>query len=196
MLKVARSTYYNSLSHKQSNRDSENQKLKTEVSTIFYNSKCRYGCIKITHILKQKGYPKISVNRVRRLMKQLQIKSMTVKKFRNYRQKQRDIKLENLVNQDFTASKPNQVWLSDITYIHTSRHGWTYLASVLDVCTRKIVGYHYSKKMDKSLVICALKNACSRIPDSPVSRNCPACNSAGSDIDKQNRVVAFEASFT
>lgn len=159
MLKVARSTYYNNLSRKQSNRDTLNQKLKAEILTIYHNSKCRYGCVKITHILRQGGYPKLSVNRVLRLMRQLQIKSITAHKFRNYRQKQGDIKLDNLVNQNFEASKPNQIWLSDITYIHTTRHGWTYLASVLDVCTRKIVGYHYSRKMDKALVISALNNA-------------------------------------
>jgi transposase InsO family protein len=159
VLKVARSTYYNHILHKESNRFKENQKLKNEIMTIYNNSKCRYGCVKITHILRQNGYPKISVNRVLRLMRQLEIKSITIKKFKNYRQKQQDIQLDNLVNQNFFAFKPNQIWLSDITYIHTIKHGWTYLASVLDVCTRKIVGYHYSRKMDKSLVISALKNA-------------------------------------
>lgn len=159
MLKVARSTYYNHLLRKQSHRDIENKKLKIEILRIYHNSKCRYGCVKITHILRQSGYPKISVSRVLRLMKQLKIRSITVQKFRNYRQKQQDIKLNNLVKQNFIASKPNQIWLSDITYIHTIRNGWTYLASVLDVCTRKIVGYCYSKKMDKALVISALHNA-------------------------------------
>ena len=67
--------------------------------------------------------------------------------------------LKNLVNQNFSAQKPNQIWLSDITYIHTIKHGWTYLASVLDVCTRKIVGYSYGRKMDRSLVISALTNS-------------------------------------
>ena len=66
---------------------------------------------------------------------------------------------KNLVNQNFSAQKPNQMWLSDITYIHTVKHGWTYLASVLDVCTRKIVGYSYGRKMDRSFVISALTKA-------------------------------------
>lgn len=159
VLKVARSTYYNHISHKESNLEIENQKLKTKILTIYHNSKCRYGCVKITHILRQNGYPKISVNRVLRLMRQLGIKSITIKKFKNYSQKQQDIKLDNLVNQNFSASKPNHIWLTDITYIHTIKNGWTYLACVLDICTRKIVGYHYNRKMDKMLVITALKNA-------------------------------------
>ena len=93
-------------------------------------------------------------------MKQLNIRSITVKKFKNYRHRQTDDRsFENLVNQDFTAINPNKIWLSDITYIHTIKHGWTYLASILDVCTRKIVGYHFAKKMNSELVQVALQNA-------------------------------------
>ena len=54
-----------------------------------------------------------------------------------------------------------KIWLSYITYIHTIHHSWIYLASVLDVCTRKIVGYIFSKKMYSELVKSALKNAVS-----------------------------------
>ncbi|MGN1481292.1 DDE-type integrase/transposase/recombinase [Porcipelethomonas sp.] len=58
--------------------------------------------------------------------------------------------------------KPNQILLSDITYIHTVKHGWTYLGSVLDVCTRKIIGYNYGRKMDRSLAISTLTKASSK----------------------------------
>lgn len=93
-------------------------------------------------------------------MKQLDIRAVTIRKFKNYRNKQNQhSELKNLVNQNFYAQKPNQIWLSDITYIHTVKHGWTYLASVLDVYTRKIVDYSYGRKMERSLVISALKQA-------------------------------------
>lgn len=112
-------------------------------------------------ILHKSGFPKISLGRVSRLMKQLNIRSIVIRKFKLYRQKtSRSGTYENLVNRQFSASKPNQIWLSDITYIHTVRHGWTYLASILDVCTRKIVGFNFSRKMNKQLVISALENAC------------------------------------
>lgn len=64
------------------------------------------------------------------------------------------------MNKPFSASKPNQIWLPDITYIHTVRHGWTYLASILDVFTRKIVGFNFSRKINRQLVISALENDC------------------------------------
>ena len=93
-------------------------------------------------------------------MKQLDIKAVSVRKFTHYRSKQAvNSEFKNLVNQHFSAEKPDQLWLSDITYIHTVKHGWTYLASILYVCTRKIVAYSYGRKMDRSLVISALEKA-------------------------------------
>lgn len=160
VLKVARSTYYSILNHRASKREIENNTLKSKILKVYYDNRKTYGCIKITHILRRNGYPKLSVNRVFRLMKQLKIKATTIKKFKNYRKKQDEQpELKNLVNQNFSAEKPNQVWLSDITYIHTVKHGWTYLANILDICTRKIVGYSYGKNMDRSLVISALRKA-------------------------------------
>ena len=162
MLKVARSTYYANGTRKPCNRKKENKTIRKLVLEIYLKSGKRYGVTKITEQLRKKLYPIISVNRVSKLMKQLNIRSIIVKKFRNYRHKQMDDRsFENLVNQNFRAEKPNQIWLSDITYIHTIHHGWTYLASVLDVCTRKIAGYSFSKKMNSELVKSALKNAVS-----------------------------------
>lgn len=159
-MKVARSTYYSILNHKASGREIENNTLKSKIFKVYCDNRKVYGCIKITRILRDDGYPKLSVNRVSRLMKQLGIRSVTIRKFKNYRNKQNEhSELKNLVNQNFSAQRPNQIWLSDITYIHTVKHGWTYLASVLDVCTRKIVGYSYGRKMDRSLVISALTKA-------------------------------------
>lgn len=158
VLKIARSTYYSVLNHKPSNREIENNLLKSRIFQIYCDNRKVYGCIKITRILRNQGNPRLSVNRVSRLMKQLDIKAVTVRKFRHYRRKQAvNSEFKNLVNQHFSAEKPDQLWLSDITYIHTVKHGWTYLASILDVCTRKIVAYSYGRKMDRSLVISALE---------------------------------------
>ena len=119
-MKVARSTYYSILNHKASNREIENNILKSKIFKVYCDNRKVYGSIKITRILRDNGYPKLSVNRVSRLMKQLGIRSITIRKFKNYRNKQNEhSELKNLVNQNFSAQKPNQIWLSDITYIHT-----------------------------------------------------------------------------
>ena len=66
---------------------------------------------------------------------------------------------ENVLEQDFTTTTINEKWVADITYIHTLRHGWCYLASVLDLHTKKVVGYKFSRTMTTELVLEALENA-------------------------------------
>jgi len=66
----------------------------------------------------------------------------------------------NLLNRQFTAERPNQKWLTDITYIPT-KEGWLYLATVLDVCSRRVVGWAMGKNMDEGLVERALQMAAS-----------------------------------
>lgn len=64
----------------------------------------------------------------------------------------------NLLNRNFTFAKPNQAWVGDITYIPTGE-GWLYLAIVKDLCTRKIVGYAFSDRIDTALTLSALDMA-------------------------------------
>ncbi len=93
-------------------------------------------------------------------MKKLGIRSIVVKKYRPQKTSKVYEKGENLLNRDFSTSRINEKWVADITYIHSLKDGWTYLASsILDLHTQKIVGYSYSKNMDTSLVMQALDNA-------------------------------------
>jgi len=155
---VARSTYYAVLSRKPSKRQVENEGLKERIMEIYASSKQRYGCIKIKYALKKYGIF-TGQNRVLRLTRELGIRSVTCKKYRKRSRETDNVDRPNLLNRRFYADKPNQVWLSDITYIKT-HSGWTYLAAVLDMCTRKVVGYSYSKKMTADLTIDALLAAC------------------------------------
>jgi len=66
---------------------------------------------------------------------------------------------ENLLEQDFSTNSINEKWVSDITYIHTVKDGWCYLASVLDLHSKKVIGYSFSRTMTTDLVIQALANA-------------------------------------
>ena len=67
----------------------------------------------------------------------------------------------NILNRDFTADKPNQKWVGDITYIPTDE-GWLYAAIVKDLCLKKIVGYSFSSRIDTNLTVTALKMAVNR----------------------------------
>lgn len=67
---------------------------------------------------------------------------------------------ENILKRNFKAETINQKWCTDITYIHVQKEGWTYLASVMDLCSRKIIGYAYGTSMTAELAVEAVKNAC------------------------------------
>jgi len=159
VFKISRSGYYANLNRKQSKRELENERIKGKIAEIYEESKKRYGCIKIKHALEKYNI-NISQNRVLRLMRQMGIKSVICPKYRHNRRSADNAERQNLLNRQFQAEKPNQIWLTDITYVKTQKNGWTYLAVVLDMCTRKVVGYGYSKNMTAELVSDALIDAC------------------------------------
>ena len=156
---VPRSSYYAVLNRTPSKRSIENEGLKEKILKIYIASKRRYGCIKITRQLERNGV-KVGQNRVLRLTRQLNIQSIVCKKYRKRSRETDNTERSNLLNRRFYADRPNQIWLTDITYIKTIRHGWTYLAAVLDICTRKVVGYSYSKGMNAELTCDAIRKAC------------------------------------
>ena len=136
----------------------ENETLKNKILEIYTESNRRYGAPKIQKILETSGQ-NISIKRVQRLMKQLNIHSIVIRKFRPAKINKKVVERENLLKQNFTATKINEKWVGDITYIYTLKDGWCYLASIMDLCTRKIVGHSFSKTIDSSVAIAALDNA-------------------------------------
>lgn len=80
--------------------------------------------------------------------------------YRPYTSKKEKIeKRENLLEQDFSTTTINEKWIADNTYIHVLFEGWCYLASVLDLHSKKMIGYSFSKNMTIDIVVDALKNA-------------------------------------
>jgi transposase InsO family protein len=159
VLAVPRSSYYDSLEKTVSKREQENQELTKEIQRIHLESKARYGAPKIHKTLLNSGFC-LSLKRVQRLMRKAGIRSITKKKYRPCPSKEKVVQLENLLKRDFSTHTINEKWVADITYIPTVRNGWCYLASVLDLHSKKIVGYSFSRSMTSELVIEALQNAC------------------------------------
>ena len=161
VLSYPKSTYYDKKKEKPKNKwKTLNKKLRADILEIYNESKKIYGAPKIREELRGMGYENISIKRVQRHMKILGIRSIVIKKYRPQRSHSKVYdKGENLLKRDFSTSKINQKWVADITYVHSLKDGWTYLASILDLHTQKIVGYSYSKTMDTSLVLKALDNA-------------------------------------
>ncbi|WP_454871082.1 IS3 family transposase [Priestia megaterium] len=158
VLTIPRSSYYNSFKKTVSNREQENQELTKEIQRIYLKSKARYGAPKIHQILVKSEFY-LGLKRVQRLMKKAGIRSVTKKKYRPYPSKEKVMQLDNLLKRDFSTQTINEKWVADITYIPTIRDGWCYLASVLDLHSKKIVGYSFSRSMTSELVIEALQNA-------------------------------------
>jgi len=160
-LKVYKSGYYYWLENREKKEDKE-KKIVCKIKSIFEGSKRTYGRPRLTRTLNMGGF-EANEKRVHRLMKKHHIFAKTKKKFRvcTTDSKHRFPISPNLVEQDFRASKPNELWLSDITYISTIV-GWVYLAAIIDVFTRKIVGWSMSKTQNTKLVKTALENAMKR----------------------------------
>lgn len=122
-------------------------------------SKARYAAPKIHKVLLSKG-EKVSLKRIQRYMKDMKIQSIVVKKFRYHSQKVACYEKENILNRDFSTTSINQKWCTDITYISTAKEGWTYLASVMDLHSKKIIGYTYDTSITAKLAVKAVENAC------------------------------------
>ncbi|MGI6426016.1 MAG: IS3 family transposase [Natronincolaceae bacterium] len=158
-LKFPRSTYYKALVGVTSKRQEEAERLKSKIRNIWSESKSRYGAPKIHKVLINNG-EKISLKRVQRYMADMGIRSIVVKKFNHHSDKPSSEEKDNIIKRDFEATNINQKWCTDITYIHTLKDGWTYLASVMDLYSKKIIGYAYGTSMTAELAVKAIENAC------------------------------------
>ena len=162
VLHVSQGGYYAWLRRQQEPprpREGANQQLSDQIQTVFRRSRGTYGSPRIHAELRAKGWA-CSRNRVARLMKQAGIaaKRRKLHKVSTTDSKHSYPVAPNLLNRQFSAEQPNQKWLTDITYIPT-KEGWLYLATVLDVCSRRVVGWAMDKTMDEELVERALQMA-------------------------------------
>ena len=159
LLGVSRSAYYQSKHRKKGKREENNQKL-LRVIVQTHRSIPAFGLDSMHHYLK----PKFGASRARihRLMVKFNIHSIRTKAYKVTTNSEHSRPIApNLVNRNFNPPLPNMIWVGDITYIKTAQ-GWLYLAIVKDLCTKKVVGYAFSKRIDSNLVCEALKMAINR----------------------------------
>jgi transposase InsO family protein len=162
VLRIARTSYHSWLHRTPGKREQENQMLLDQIKRVHEKSRKTYGSPRITDELKEKGYT-CSRPRVARLMRKHNIQAKTKRKFKITTQSKHKYPLSpDLVNQNFSATAPNELWTSDITYIRT-RQGWLYLTVILDVFNRQIVGWSMSNTLKANdTTLPALKDAYSR----------------------------------
>lgn len=152
---VSRPGYYQWLVRLPSSRDNANVILDTKIKKIFQNHKERYGAPRITVELIALG-EKVAIKRVAKRMKALNLKAKQAKRFKaTTDSRHKNPVAPNVLNQNFTASRPNEKWVQDITYVWTSS-GWLYLAVVIDLFNREVIGWSMSQRINQELVCDAL----------------------------------------
>lgn len=158
VLGVSRSGYYEWLNRPKSNQKERKEKLTSQIKRVYLDSRRNYGSPKITKQLNSEGVS-VSQKTVSRIMKEEGIRSKTVKKYKATTNSKHNLPVyPNLLDQQFKVERPGQVWVADITYIWTSE-GWLYLATIMELYSRRIIGWAMDERMTKELVILALKRA-------------------------------------
>jgi len=193
---ISKSGYYAWRDRPKSKRDLENEQLDNLIKTIYRKNRGNYGSPRITEALNNQNIA-CSENRVARRMHSNGIKAKTKKRFKvTTNSKHNHPIAENLLNQNFKAQRPNQVWASDITYIWT-HEGWLYLAVILDLFSRQIVGWAMSHRLGQELVLNAFQQAVwRRRPESGVIFHSDqgvqyACHAFGDELQQHKFIQSM-----
>ncbi len=158
LLRVSRSGYYAWASRGESARQRCDRALLPRIHQVHLESRGVYGARKVHRELRAQGEA-CGRHRVARLMRQAGLKGCPKRRFRRRAERPPSYPVaHNLLQQDFTASRPDERWASDITFIPT-RQGWLYLAVVMDLFSRRIVGWAMDRRVGRHLVLEAMMMA-------------------------------------
>jgi len=169
LLGVSRSGYYSYKSRVKSKQAIKREKVKQEIKKEYEESHSIYGAPKIHEKLKQRGI-NVSARTVGVYMKQMGIKAhYRPKKTKTTINSDFSKTLVDLVNREFKPSRPNNIWVTDITYIWTKYDGFVYLTTVMDLFSRKIIAWDLSYTLEAESVVKCIKQAKkTRILDKPL----------------------------
>ena len=158
LFSVSSSGYYDWLKRRPSQRQIFNERLDQMITELFFEHKKRYGYRRIYAWLLQSGY-QVSSERVRRRMKKLSLKARQHRQYRCTTDSNHHYAVaDNILNRQFETESVNQVWVSDITYIKVQQN-WLYLAIIIDLYSRKVIGWAMSNHINSQLVCHALMMA-------------------------------------
>jgi putative transposase len=166
VLGVSPSAYYEWERERESEHAKRDAELVALVRQLFVEFRGRYGAPRIQDALTKQGI-NVSRKRVARLMREAGLRAKSRRKYKATTDSNHALPVApNLLEQNFSVERPDAVWVSDITYIWT-RQGWMYLAVILDLFSRKVVGWSLAERMTASLVCEALDAAMSQRKPGP-----------------------------
>ncbi|MFT9427963.1 MAG: IS3 family transposase [Sporolactobacillus sp.] len=162
ILNVSKSGYYKWANDERQNKQTEREQyratLKRKIKYYFEQKEQRYGSPRIYRYLIRKGFC-VSLKTVARYMKAMGLKAVPEHRYVVTTDSNHNLRIyPNLLNRQFHQEAPNRAWVTDMTYIWTLE-GWIYLASVIDLFSRKVVGWHMAATMTRELPLQALKLA-------------------------------------
>ena len=164
---VSRAGYYAWASRPESPRSIENRALAVHIKAAFDESRGTYGSPRVHEELKAKGFP-VGRHRVARAMRTGGLRGRKKRRFVATTQSNHEFPVApNLLARRFDVAAPNTVWAGDITYLATAE-GWLYLAVVLDLCSRRVIGWAMGARIDRGLALSALEMATSNRPSQGV----------------------------
>ena len=165
VLAVSRAGFHAWVKRPPSRRDVANRQLAVQVAAIHRESRCTYGSPRVTAELRANGRP-VSRKRVARLMRQQSLQARTKRRFKRTTDSNHANPIApNVIGRMFGASAPNRVWVTDVKAVSTGE-GWLYIAPVIDLFSRQVVGLAMRDRNDTDLALAAL--------NAGVSRRCPA----------------------
>jgi transposase InsO family protein len=161
VLQVSRSGYYAWLERGRSSRSASDEKLSVHVAAAFSVGRGAYGSPRVHEELKAGGF-EVSRKRVARLMVEMGLEGRRKRRFKATTDSRHTMPIaENILERNFEIDAPDVAWVTDITYVWTAE-GWLYLAAILDLFSRRVVGLAMSEHIDRELVLEALRDAVGR----------------------------------
>jgi transposase InsO family protein len=158
LLAVSPSGYYAKQGRPRSAHARRDEELSERVAEVHATSRRRYGSPRVHAELKAEGQ-RVGRKRVARLMREGKLVARTRRRFRTTTDSKHSFPIApNVLQRDFTASAPDQAWVTDITFLWTAQ-GWLYLAVILDLFSRRVVGWATSQNVDRHLALAALDKA-------------------------------------
>jgi transposase InsO family protein len=158
VLGVSRAGYYAWKARGPSARAKADADLGDEIEATHERSRRTYGSPRVYRALKARGF-RVGKKRVERLMRERGIAARRKRRFRKTTDSAHSFPIApNTLNREFYADAPNEAWVTDVTYIWTLE-GWLYLAAILDLCSRRVVGWATSESNDRELALAALSRA-------------------------------------
>jgi putative transposase len=181
VLKVSRSGYYKWLKRGITPRQQKRTKLLQRILEIFEESRETYGCPRIYERLRSEGYT-CSYNRVEKLMRENEIRPKQKRKYKSTTDSKHNLPIApNVLSREFAVEEPDEVWVSDITYIDTAQ-GWLYLCVFIDLYSRMVVGWSMSANMTADLAVDAFRMGIGKQGRAPIVAHSDRGSQFASDL--------------